>query len=97
MFSVCNDKRIFTFYVNPYTDELVKVDGMDERMSEALKGQGVTQMGSWFVEDAWNWGTSAMLKWKYSKVSKSARIWHAAIEEKRAWVKKHAKRGTANG
>ena len=89
MFSVCNDKRTFTFYVNPYTEELVKVEGMDARMREALKGQGVTQMGSWFVADAWNWGTSAMVKWTYSKVSKSARIWHQAIEKKRADIERY--------
>ena len=91
MIATMTDKRIFTFYVNPFTDELVKVDGMDTRMMEALKGQGVTQIGSWFVGDAWNWGTSTMAKWCYSKVSKSARVWHRAIEKKREFIKAHAK------
>lgn len=78
------DKRIFTFYVNPYTDELVALENASRREREALEGQGVTQIGSWFVADARNWGTSAMLKWTYSKVSRSARHWHLAIEKKRA-------------
>ena len=78
------DNRIFTFYVNPHTDELVKIDGMDPETIESLKGQGVTQLGSWFVADAWNWGTSTMIKWRYSNVSKSAKYWHMAIEKKRA-------------
>ena len=78
------DNRIFTFYVNPFTDELVKLDGM--ATNDELRAQGVEQIASWFVADAHNWGTSTMARWSYSKVSKSAKVWGMLIEQKRQLI-----------
>ena len=92
------DNRIYAFYVNPHTDELVSGlfspphdDSVIARFFEALKGQGVTQSGSWYVADAHNWGTSTMAKWKYTRVSKSAKSWHLRIQAKRDWIAAHNK------
>lgn len=91
------DRRVFAFYVNPYTSELCadEITGIggdaESRRLEALKGQGVTQMGAWRVGDAWNHGRAAVAKWDYQKVSGQtlAKMMHKQILnlKQQSWYK----------
>lgn len=55
-----------------------------ERLSESLKGQGVTQRGSWALKDLLNWGVAEMATWDFDKYSARARGIRWYIERNRS-------------
>lgn len=78
------------WYVNPHTRELccfpIPTDGTLERSREALKGQGVKEMGYWILEDFLNWGVSTIMRWDFDTYSKPARYLKRHIDDRRAKV-----------
>ena len=83
------DNPPITVYVNPHTGELCKLDYAPDthnRSIEALKGQGVTAIGTWYPGHFQNWGHSVICrKWKFSGYSKNARYLERALTQ---WVER---------
>ena len=54
-------------YLCPTTSEVVLIEPTDydaDRACEALRGQGITQMGMWHRDDWSSWGKRISDKWR---------------------------------